>query len=49
MSFVDFNLDGWDDLTVANASGELHFHAGGPRDSPRWTWASSRLLGGPCP
>ena len=30
MSFVDFNLDGWDDLTVANASGELHFHAGGP-------------------
>ena len=30
MSFVDFNLDGWDDLTVANPSGELHFHAGGP-------------------
>ena len=30
LSFVDFNLDGWDDLTVPNASGELHFHAGGP-------------------
>jgi len=30
LSFVDFNLDGWDDLTVTNASGELHFHTGGP-------------------
>ena len=30
MSFVDFNQDGWDDLTLANASGELNFYAGGP-------------------
>ena len=30
LSFVDFNLDGWDDLTVPNASGGLAFHAGGP-------------------
>ena len=30
LSFVDFNLDGWDDLTLANASGILEFHAGGP-------------------
>lgn len=29
LSFVDFNLDGWDDLTVTNASGALHFYAGG--------------------
>ena len=30
LSFVDFNLDGWDDLTVPEASGEIDFHAGGP-------------------
>ena len=30
MSFVDFNHDGWDDLTLANASGALSFYAGGP-------------------
>ena len=30
LSFVDFNLDGWDDLTVPNASGEVDFHIGGP-------------------
>lgn len=30
MSFVDFNLDGWDDLTVSNASNELLFYTGGP-------------------
>ena len=30
LSFVDFNLDGWDDLTVPNASGGLNFHVGGP-------------------
>ncbi len=30
MSLVDFNLDGWDDLTVSNASGGLLFYAGGP-------------------
>jgi hypothetical protein len=30
MSFVDFNLDGWDDLTTASANGDLHFFAGGP-------------------
>ena len=30
MSFVDFNQDGWDDLTLANASGELSFYTGGP-------------------
>ena len=30
LSFVDFNLDGWDDLTVPKASGEIDFHAGGP-------------------
>ena len=30
LSFVDFNLDGWDDLTVTNAAHELHFFAGGP-------------------
>ncbi|MCH1574799.1 MAG: CRTAC1 family protein [Flavobacteriales bacterium] len=30
MSFVDFNLDGWDDLTVSNASNALLFYAGGP-------------------
>ncbi len=31
LSFVDFNLDGWDDLTLTNASGSLEFHAGGPQ------------------
>ena len=30
LSFVDFNLDGWDDLTVPDATGAVHFHAGGP-------------------
>lgn len=30
LSFTDFNLDGWDDLTVPNASDELDFHLGGP-------------------
>ena len=30
MSLVDFNLDGWDDLTVTNALGEVHFYTGGP-------------------
>ena len=30
LSMVDFNLDGWDDLTVANASGEIDFFEGGP-------------------
>ena len=30
LSLVDFNLDGWDDLTVTNASGELDFYLGGP-------------------
>ena len=29
LSFVDFNLDGWDDLTVTNSSGELAFYEGG--------------------
>ena len=29
-SASDFNLDGWDDLTVPNASDELDFHLGGP-------------------
>ena len=30
ISCVDFNLDGWDDLTVSNASNELLFYTGGP-------------------
>lgn len=30
LSTMDFNLDGWDDLTVTNALGELHFFSGGP-------------------
>jgi hypothetical protein len=30
LSFVDFNLDGWDDLTTASANGDLHFFTGGP-------------------
>jgi hypothetical protein len=30
MSFVDFNLDGWDDLTVATAAGPVRFYTGGP-------------------
>lgn len=30
ISTVDFNLDGWDDLTVTNITGELLFYAGGP-------------------
>ncbi len=30
VSLVDFNLDGWDDLTLANASGGLDFFTGGP-------------------
>lgn len=34
MSGVDFNLDGWDDLTVTNSAGELHFMTGGPEG---WT------------
>ena len=30
ISFVDFNQDGWDDLTLTNPSGDLRFYEGGP-------------------
>ena len=30
VSTMDFNLDGWDDVTVTNVTGEIRFYAGGP-------------------
>ena len=47
LSFVDFNLDGWDDLTVPNASGEILFFAGGPNGFVPVTLGISASLGRP--
>jgi hypothetical protein len=30
ISFMDFNQDGWDDLTITDPSGDLRFYVGGP-------------------